>query len=96
MCYVIMTLSLLACSLSIAAKKQKDLFADIPHSVAEYDDAKKFKGCRLTEVESGSIYERLGIQVGNLVQPEGSSSNHKMEMTNTLQSSESTVWESTH
>ena len=94
--YLITALCLLVCSLSIAARKQKDLCADIPHSVAEYDTAKKFKGCRLTEVEAGSIYERLGIKVGNVVEPTSSSSDHKMEITNSLRSSESAVQDSTH
>ena len=65
----------------------KNMCADIPNSVSEFDGAKKFKGCRLTDIAAGSTYERLGLKVGDIVQPSGADG--KMEMKNTLRSSAS-------
>ena len=44
---------------------------DLQDTRATYDShTKKFKGCRVTSVKSGSGYDKMGLKTGDLVQPD--------------------------
>jgi hypothetical protein len=78
--------SLLIASLAISVSaigKNANQCADVPNSVPEIDQAsRKVTGCRLVSIESGSIYERLGLKKGDVVQPPTQTQNsNNSEMT---------------
>ena len=42
---------------------------DIYPEIFRYDSAKVFHGCKLTSIKPGSIYSKLGLKVGDVVNP---------------------------
>lgn len=51
--------------------------AKVKNTVPIFDNQKNVTGCRITEVEQGSVYEKLGLKVGDVVN-ERSISSKKM------------------
>jgi hypothetical protein len=55
---------------AFAEHKTANPCAEIPNSKPIFDQSShSFKGCKLTEIAQGSLYEKLGFKVGDIMQP---------------------------
>ena len=59
--------------------------SSVPNSKPKYDSVtKKLTGCELVSIQPDSIYEKLGLKIGDVVKPESSGNGKAMELYNNI------------
>jgi hypothetical protein len=65
-----MTLILSLLLLSLAEEQTvSNPCARVENSVAVYNEHEQVEGCRIEKIDVGSMHEKLGLKVGDLVRP---------------------------